>query len=649
MSELANEIVRQLQEKQATQSAPTPPPEPDTQRTRALAQGLTFGGADEAEAWLRSRIYGEDYDTALKDVRGKLDRYRKRNPMSALAWEAGGATLPAIGGALFTGGGSAAAASSRLLPTLYSAAKIGALEGGIYSFLTGEGKDDASLGENAMSRLKRVPFGATAGAAGGVAGTAAVRAASKPVGEFLGAVRRKIGDRATKRVEREMERLLLDSDLSLDDALKRIENGEVLAEMSDTLRDVARSYRAQSRSAATVLENAYAPKTGLSRQEAARREIMDYLQSNLTDGMDGNLLAQVTDDVANMKAREGAAYNSVFQNAGPLGDDAVSALKDALARVPEAGDDVKRIYTARTGKKPFFEIEDGVVTFNRAPTLEDAEIVRRGIDSAASRQFRTGAGAVGTEYRGVEGGLRATLDQTSDQLRNTRANWSAIETAREAFEEGKKSLSRSPDEVEVLWTEVQKKGDRAVQAFRSGVAQAYRNKATTGSRKSLPRNISDEAAREGAIARIVFPEDQLDGLLQRANRATAAQDSANKIMGGSPTAITDARIAQNNSGMLADATEAAMGNQFAMIRLAGQALKGLQSKLSPKEVEDLARLMVETRPDVVRRAMTDSTGMQQLLRLGELMLQRTAQPTGAVTGAAAVPAGESALMQLRGN
>jgi hypothetical protein len=75
---------------------------------RTFAQGVTFGGADEAEAWLRSQFNGEDYEAALGDVQGKLSDYRQARPGEAFFTEMGGAALPSIVAAVATGGGSAA-------------------------------------------------------------------------------------------------------------------------------------------------------------------------------------------------------------------------------------------------------------------------------------------------------------------------------------------------------------------------------------------------------------------------------------------------------------------------------------------------------------------------------------------------------------
>jgi hypothetical protein len=620
---------------QMTHNAAKPVDDRPTERLRAMAQGITFGGADEAEAWARSKLMGEDYDTALRDVRDRLDEYRSARPMESIAYEVGGAALPAIVSGLFTGGTTTAASAARMFPTLAKMAPaarlagLGAAEGGTYAFLSGEG----GFGE----RASRVPLGVAGGAGGALAAAGAAKAGSAAVGEFLDFAKRRLGDRASKRVERELARVMADNDLSLDDALARIERGEILAEMTPEMADVARGYRMQSRAAATTLGNTYRPTDGVARPDRLRQETMEYIQQRMAPGDDDNVLRMALRNTDEAKALESGEYNRIFAGAPPLADDVVDDLRAALARVPEAGEDVKRIYRAQTGKTPFFEISaDGTVTFNRAPTLEDAEIIRRGIRNAKDRTFRTGAGEVGTAYGNVERGLRTRLDDTSGELAATRARWSEIENARDAFEKGQRALGRAPDEIEIEWEAAQRAGDRAIAAYRQGVMHALRRKGSTGSAKSLPRNIANDERREGAILRIVFPEDDLPEMLRRAGVAEASQDAANRIMGGSPTAVTQGRTAEANSSIFSTGLDLAMGNTEGMRRMAMQALKSLKPDLSPQEVTRLAQLMVETRPEVVRAAMTDTTGAQQLMRLGQAILARTTTPAaagGAVAGA----------------
>lgn len=77
---------------------------------RAIGQGLTFGFADEAEAFARS-ILGEDYETAVSSARGGLQQLREQRPEIAYPAEIGASmalpfgvagAIPRVGSALKT-------------------------------------------------------------------------------------------------------------------------------------------------------------------------------------------------------------------------------------------------------------------------------------------------------------------------------------------------------------------------------------------------------------------------------------------------------------------------------------------------------------------------------------------------------------------
>ena len=130
--------------------------------TRATAQGLTFGFADEIEAIFNSATSGDiTYDEAIKQARGKLDRFRKENPVIAYGSEIAG-SIPTMlgGGAVLRGiqGAKKLADASKV----GQAVKSGAVSGGIYGAGTGEGAEGKALGVATGGALGGVLGGATA-------------------------------------------------------------------------------------------------------------------------------------------------------------------------------------------------------------------------------------------------------------------------------------------------------------------------------------------------------------------------------------------------------------------------------------------------------------------------------------------------------
>ena len=97
---------------------------------RQIAQGLTFGTADEAEAFIRSQFTdsGLSYDEEIGKIRGEMQQYQEKHPYMSFFLEAAGAIPSALAGG---------AGLARL--GVKGAAKIGAIEGGLYGFGAAEG------------------------------------------------------------------------------------------------------------------------------------------------------------------------------------------------------------------------------------------------------------------------------------------------------------------------------------------------------------------------------------------------------------------------------------------------------------------------------------------------------------------------------
>lgn len=170
-----------------------------------VGQGLMFGTGDEAEAWLRSKISGRPYEEELGLARGKVERFRKEEPILSTAAEiAGGFALP-VGG--LAGGGAKAAAllakggmAGRLAAkpvralsnamtlakadTIVDTARKGAVTGGAFGAAAGYGAGEGGVGERLQSAGQA---GLIAGGMGGVLGPAA-----RGIGAGLGAVGRHI-------------------------------------------------------------------------------------------------------------------------------------------------------------------------------------------------------------------------------------------------------------------------------------------------------------------------------------------------------------------------------------------------------------------------------------------------------------------------
>jgi len=134
---------------------------------RALGQGLTFGFADEAEAYLRSVVGNREYKEVRDEIRKNIDQFRKEEP--ALAY---GSEIAASVATVFAPGGAAALAT-RMAPRVASA--IAPKVAPAVSAIAGGPTRQAALagglyGAGVAEEVPDIPLSAATGAAvGGLA------------------------------------------------------------------------------------------------------------------------------------------------------------------------------------------------------------------------------------------------------------------------------------------------------------------------------------------------------------------------------------------------------------------------------------------------------------------------------------------------
>lgn len=591
-----------------------------TQRMRTIFQGLTFGGADELEAFLRSAVGTREYEDVLGEIRGGLKQYQEARPWESLGFEVGGAAAPAIIASLFSGGAGGAAVAANVAmkyPTIAKvvgtvapksipgAVAIGATQGGLTAFGKGESEAEG-LGSNIMERATGVPSGALFGGVGGGIGQAVSPFLMRPIEGVIDAARRRVGNRGAKIVETEIQRLADESGMTVDQIVEGVANGTIMAE-NKTLLDAVRSYRATGGPAATRLKEGMIDRPQMTREQATAE-----MQKYLSAVEDPNILRAQQASDTEAKLLEGQMYGA-FKNieASP---EVISELENSLARMPEAGKALNKIFERRTGQAPFFIREDGTVAFARTPTVEEAELVRRTINNIASQEYKSGAGTLGEAATGVEMPLREALDTYTPGLAETRATASTVRSARDAFSIGQKALSKSPDQVELDFSDAMRRGPEVVKSYRAGVMAAYRNKLSTGSRTSLMKNLSDPTTKDGAVLRIVMPEDQLPDVLQSIERAAMSQGAVGEVFGKSPTEVTRQQVQRQGRNISGEELVETLTSPsiFNLARLLNRAAKSVAPELTDQQRDRVVQVLISEDPDFVRNALQDRSKLSEL-------------------------------------
>ena len=600
------------------------------ERVRTAAQGLTLGAADEVEAAARAAasyvasslgfdVNSRPYEDVLNEIRGNMKAYQEARPIESLAYEAGGAMIPAFGAAIaapFTGGTSTAVVA----PTLGRLAGRAALEGAAYAFNTGEG--------GFANRAARVPGGAVTGAIGGAVAGGVTRAAGGAINALTDATRRIVGGRGSSIVENEIQRLAKQTGKTADEIADDVLNGRIMAE-NETIRAAVRAYRANGGEASTVITQAMTP-----RPAATRAQAMDEMRQYLSDIAQPSALQgqRRSEDAA--KIAERAAYAPFKDIAAP--EPVSREVLSALEVVPEAITEVNKMFRGLVSVTPPANgIGPANVTFTRPITLDEAERVRRAISNAASSEYRGGFGGAGETFSEAEQNLRGLLDVASPELGAARATAASVRAQRDAFEAGQTALAGDVNETLFNFSKIT--DPQKIEAYRAGLMAALEARSATGSRQSMIRNLSNPETKEGQILRAVIPQDALDDVLSRLETARASQVTTDFILGGSPTAETTMEAARRGMGIsAADVAGVLSGSPDAMINVASNIASRFTRDLTDAERARVARILVSEDPDLVRRAISDKGAMaalQQRVQQLTAGAARGAGRVGAVTGA----------------
>lgn len=557
---------------------------------RQAAQGLTLGWADEAEAALRSRMGDVPYEQARNQVRSETAQFREDYPKSSFALEMGGAMAPAL------------ATRGRVAPSLGRTTAYGAGAGGVAG---------AGYSENANPFEVALDTGMGMATGGAIsAGTyKALEGAGGLFGKAFDWAKGKIGAKGSSVVQNEILKMAEDTGQTPDEIVAAIARGEIMAD-NVTLRDTLRAFYAQGddklrNEINTILAN---------RAESTRLEGVASLQAGLAPkAADSNMSRLFNMDD---KAFQGAltkAYKDV------LGDNPVEVpqmaapMLEAVNRLPNAMEAISLRYKTAGGLVPPFKVgENGAITWERVPTLADAEILRRTLDKEAGKLFRSGDGDLGSDLMGIERNIRSFIDSASPDLAATRSSWRRLEMNREAFQEGKSIFSKQSEDMQILVGKMTE-DPASMKYMRMGFMSAINNKMTVGGAKSLATKLVNPETKEGKAFLAIFPPDAQKSVLERLTTSARAQETSNRVLGGSPTANTLLRAEKVGANISPeDVAGAATGNPITMAKVAFRLIPKFEG-MSPENQRKVVGILLQEDPSIVAKAFMDRDAKEALV------------------------------------
>jgi hypothetical protein len=598
------------------------PLQTEPQRMRAVAQGATFGGADEIEARARA-MAGEDYNTALADIRSKLSAYKEDQPIASSAYEMGGALIPNIAYSLATRQAAppatatpfaapAASLFSKFAPNIAKVMGVGAAEGAATTALT----SDKSLQDQMNPQdLANIGLGAAIGGGVGGLGYSAGLGLAKGVqalGDFTNVIS---GSRARNAVTNEVQRIAKEAGISDTDAIGRLLRGEILAE-DPTVAGMMRAYRSGG---GTPAKSIYAGMSG--RPAETQAAAMDVIEGGIAKGLPKNLVSYARMADANLAKMERKEYEAAFANAGEATQPVIDEMYSAMRRYPSGANKLSAAFTSETGRTPFFEIDPNLnkIKFNSIPTAKDAEILRRIMsDEGDALLEKGGAGAtIGINLKDAGNSLRSAIDKSFPDIATARENADSRRLINTSFKDGQQAMSKSADQVEVDFNKIVNTDPAAAESYRLGYLANMKNRMSTGAGKSMMGRLNDETTKEGMTLRMLFPQDRLDEALEKIGVAAQSRSSTSRILGGSETAATMMQAGRVgtippsiSTGRLA--TDALRGNVDAAVNVLSRIVKQFQPSLSEKQTERVVGILMSKDPQVVQKALTDTSFLRSL-------------------------------------
>jgi len=603
--------------------------QPDDQVARLIAQGTTLGFGDEIEALARAPFQSESYIEIRDDLRKKINAHRERDPYGSMAYEAAGAMLPALA----TMGASTPLSVTAAARPVVRAIQLGMGEGGLAAIGLSE--------REGIESLKDAPLGVVMGGATGPAGYYAGKFISGSSDRFLEFIRQRGRGRMGTVVENELNRLADQTGLTRDELFERIAGGETMSD-NQSLHSTVRSYMAQGGESESLVRNAV-PERATAARLAAKEEV----QIGLTGGTESNVLKYANMKETDWKKALGDAYNKVFARAGEVNPDLTRQALEVVQRVPEALTELNKIYNVRNLVPLFKTADNGALEMNRIPTLEDVEIIRRMTNEQAKVAGREGRGTLKSELMVLEDNLRTNIDKFSPELKDTRAGWSRMADAREAFDAGKKAFTGDVEAFEILAEQIMAAGDAAkISAFREGIMSSINNKMSVNGSKRFLAKLANPELREGRVFANVFPEDKQKSALVKLALQGKTQLSYEKIIEGPSTALTAAATKQQGLSIGADELLAASyGNPAAAIGIGMKAIKSLAPNLSDSQRRQITEVLLSEDPEFVKSALADSGKMAQLQNRVKKL---TDMITSGSVGASAYTAGKGAGFGMKG-
>ena len=394
-----------------------------------------------------------------------------------------------------------------------------------------------------------------------------------------------------------------------EEIVQDIMDGRILVE-NKTLAAAAKALRAKGGEAGDLINTTLTNRPAQTRQQAA---------SAVDEALGGDGQLQVARNQANRQAvreAENVAY-APFKT-GEVNDEVFGELVMALQAVPAARKSLMEKFQTRVNDPnytPLFEMKDGSLNFLRRPNPEEAEVVRRSLDAAASKKFaKPGGGFVGSDIAEIANDVRTAIDANIPDLAAARTQAKLARDNFDAFDAGRKAFTGSADEKILQLQDLFTAGNQeAIDAFRSGMLSSIQARLKSGNRASFIKNLSDDELGMNELLRMALPDETIESVLKKLDIATESNAAKSAILDRTNTAET--LIENSNFGSRLGANtlmQLQMGDPRALGDIARSIVKMFGRDLTDAENLRIAKILVSEDPELVKSAVTDTGALKRL-------------------------------------
>lgn len=512
---------------------------------RALAQGLSMGWSDEAEAWLRSKLGGESYEQLHQDINQEYGDFSEQNPFIAPGLEFVGGVAPAVATYLIPGAQVAAGATTgRALTALGRLARSQTARSAATGTVTGgiAAAGAAKPGERLQEVMPGAFMGATIGAAMPLAIGGGSRA-SRWLAERLNPRQTSVDESAAEKMVAALNQSGTSPKVIGDTVSTARMMGvpAVVANANPALSDLAEAVAQRGGAGSQKIDDALVGQKVGGRERAYsqvskalkpgsyyddEQRMVQELRSNAKTVYDKAYAAGDVNDPRIMEALKNPQFKKFYDKARDIAD------TEALAAKLKGED------PSKYALKPLFLTNaDGVTEVVGLPDVRTLDYIKKGIDATIDSGFRSDKSiskAEASALRDLRRVFVSAIDENVPDYVAARQVYAGDIEVIDAMRSGLNDFNRLDHEQVGKMVGAMTPAEK--EAFKTGVA------------RHLYSKVMDPSGNFNAAQRIIgSPETQLklqplfdkpeDFTLFKAAMTKESQlfQQANKILGGSQT------------------------------------------------------------------------------------------------------------------